>query len=378
MRIRCGMWLLTTCLLTGRATSVTTAEDRLAPYEFRQIEMGVPFRIVLYAGDESAANNAARAAYARIKQLNGVMSDYDPDSELRRLCRCSGPSRPVKVSPELLEVLSHSLKLSRQTHGAFDVTVGPVVRLWRIARRRKRLPKPAALEAARQRVGFSNVRLDPQAGTIKLLKSGMRIDLGGIAKGYAGDEALRILKRHGISRVLIDGSGDIVVGDPPPGRTGWTIEVAKLRHASTSRVKAASGGRQTTGSSKRPAGSRRPVAEAKSDGKELPIRILLANAAVATSGNAYQFVEIDGTRYSHIIDPKTGLGLTRNSSVTVIAADGVTADGLASAVSVLDVQRGLKLIEMTTGTAALVVQLVDRNLQALTSKRFNTYVVHDE
>ena len=323
--------MVTSALLTVGMGRVLAAEQ-LERYEFLQIQMGVPFHITLYAGNDDAANKAARAAYARIKQLNGVLSDYDPDSELMQLCRSSGPGKPVKVSHDLERVIAQSLQLSRQTGGAFDVTIGPVVRLWRIARRKKQMPATTALADALGRVGYRHVRLDKQRHTIELQHDGMRLDLGGIAKGFAGDEALKVLKAHGITRALINGSGDIVAGDPPPGKKGWIIEVGGTLRKPTGRL---------------PSEPQTPK----------PLRLLLSNAAVATSGDAFQNVEIDGKRYSHIIDPKTGLGLTQSSSVTVIAENGMAADSLASAVSVLGPRRGLKLIGTKKTRAAMIVVL---------------------
>lgn len=306
-----------------RQAAEATGEAELQRYEFVERQMGVPFRIALYAPDEAAANAAARAAYRRVKFLNGLLSDYEPDSELMRLCRTSGPGRPVVVSPELHHVLLRSVALSRQTDGAFDVTVGPLVQLWRQARRNRTLPDADRLAAARQLVGYRQIRIDRKDRTVELLQAGMRLDLGGIAKGYAADEALAVLQAHGVTRALVDAGGDMMLGDPPPGTDGWRIGVASLTQPD-----------------------------------EAPDRVLLLkNIAVATSGDAYQFVEIDGRRYSHLIDPRTGLGLTTPSSVTVVASDGLTADSLASAVSVLGPQRGLKLIESIDNAAALVVVL---------------------
>jgi thiamine biosynthesis lipoprotein len=149
----------------------------------------------------------------------------------------------------------------------------------------------------------------------------MRLDLGGIAKGYAGDAALKVFLEHGLQKVINDAGGDLVVGEPPPGKAGWRIGIAPLE---------------------------------KVDGP--PSRVLeIKNAAVATSGDAFQFVEIAGVRYSHLVNPKTGLGLAVRSSVTVIAPTRIEADSLASAVSVLGPEAGLELIESTKDAAALIV-----------------------
>jgi thiamine biosynthesis lipoprotein len=344
--------LMVTVALLITGTGRVSAAEQLERYEFLQIQMGVPFRITLYAGNDAAANKAARVAYARIKQLNGVLSDYDPDSELMRLCRSSKPGKPVKVSRDLERVIAQSLQLSKQTDGAFDVTIGPVVRLWRIARRKKQMPATTALADALDCVGYRHVWLDTKQHTIELQHDGMRLDLGGIAKGFAGDEALKVLKAHGITRALIDGSGDIVAGEPPPGKKGWIIEIGSTIRKPTGRVPSET---QTT----------------------KPLRLMLANAAVATSGDAYQNVEIDGKRYSHIINPKTGLGLTQSSSVTVIAENGMAADSLASAVSVLGPQRGLKLIGTRKTRAAMVVMLHNGQPKRHTTKSLARFITTD-
>ncbi len=301
--------------------------------------MGVPFTITLYACDEPAANRAAEAAFERIEQLNAVFSDYDPDSEAMRLCREAGPGTAVGVSPELLFVLSRSLALSEATDGAFDVTVGPLVKLWRRARRQRRAPQGSALESARLRVGHRLVRIDCEAGTVELLRQRMRLDFGGIAKGYAADEALKVLRRLDVESALIDAGGDIVASDAPPGEAGWRIGVAPI------------------------------------DPDAAPTRFLtISNAAVATSGDAYQFVEIDGVRYSHILDPRTGMGLTASSSVTVIAPDGITADSLASAVSVLGPKQGRVLVESTDAAAAFIVRLEAGQPRLHETNRFREYL----
>jgi thiamine biosynthesis lipoprotein len=291
-------------------------------YEYTKPEMGVPFRIVLYAPDDATARKAATAAYDRIEELNGVFSDYDPDSELSRLCQTAGQHRAVRVSDDLWRVLERSRVLSEQSHGAFDVSVGPFVQLWRKARQVRVLPPEAAIVAAREKVGFQRIVLHSADHSVELQVPGMRLDFGGIAKGYAIDAALETLAQHGVRRALVAGSGDIGLGDPPPGREGWRIEVAPLD------VPGAPQGRF----------------------------VRLARKAVATSGDAFQRLEIDGQRYSHIVNPKTGIGLTDHSLVTVIADDCTTADSLATTVSVLGPDEGLKLIENTARVEAHLVR----------------------
>jgi thiamine biosynthesis lipoprotein len=219
------------------------------------------------------------------------------------------------------------------------------VRLWRRARRQHELPSEERLAQARAAVGYEHLRLgcDPQRDgetTVQLLRPGMQLDLGGIAKGYAADEALRTLSERGIDRALIDAGGDIVMSGPPPGQTGWLIGIARL----------------------------------EPDGE--PTQFMrLAHRAVATSGDAWQYVVIDGVRYSHIVDPRTGLGLTRRSSVTIVAHDGITADSLATAVSVLGPEKGVTLIEETPETASLVVYLDDEQVRVVQSRNMGDFIL---
>jgi thiamine biosynthesis lipoprotein len=335
---------MTTCsCLVLAALAVGQTTDRLRErFEFTQIQMGMPFRIVLYAPDADSANAAARAAYARIRQLNGIMSDYEPDSELMRLCRTAGSGKAVAVSPDLLAVLSHSLALSKKSDGAFDVTVGPLVKVWRKARKTKTFPTEDELAAARSVVGFRNVRIDEKAGTVELLKAGMQLDLGGIAVGYAIDDVLKLLAARGITSALIDGSGDIGVSDAPPGAAGWRIGIAPL------------------------------------DAEAEPGRfVILKNAAVTTSGDAFQFVEFHGKRYSHIVDPKTGLGLVDRCHVTLLARNCTTADSYTKAVAVLGPARGLALIDDTPGAAAIVVRAPEGKVELHESKRLAEYALEE-
>ncbi|MBI4408598.1 MAG: FAD:protein FMN transferase, partial [Gemmatimonadetes bacterium] len=186
--------------------------------------MGVSTRVVLYAPSDSAAQRAARAAFARIAALEQVLSDYQPDSEVRRLCaRAGGPA--VAVSGDLAFALRRALGLARETDGAFDVTVQPVAALWRTARRTGRLPEAAALRSALQRVGRQDVQLDPRARSVRLARPGMCLDFGGIGKGYALDEALRALRARQVDRALLVMGGETLAGRAPPGRRGWRVEV---------------------------------------------------------------------------------------------------------------------------------------------------------
>lgn len=300
--------------------------------------MGTLVRIKVFTDDEQQARTAFRAAFDRIAQLDEILSDYKSDSELNRLCRAPA-GKPVTVSEDLFRVLAASQQLAGQTAGAFDVTLGPVIRLWREARTENRLPDAAALRVASARCGYGKLRLDEPRGTVTLDEAGMQLDLGGIAKGYAADAALGALRALGIGSALVAISGDIVCGEAPPGKRGWKIAVDPLPE-----TKDGFG----------------PVLE-------------LSNAAVSTSGDAGQHLDWNGKRYSHIVDPATRLGITTGIGVTVVAPRGMQADSLATALSLLDAERALALIEQQPQTAALIAVRENgttRHVESASFRRF--------
>jgi thiamine biosynthesis lipoprotein len=221
------------------------------------------------------------------------------------------------------------------------VTIGPVVRLWRQVRKDRRLPDPDVLKAARDRVGYKKLELDPKARTVDLKVAGMMLDLGGIAKGYAADEGLKVLAKHGITSALVAASGDIAVSSPPPGKAGWRVDIAPL------------------------------------PGSKEPRQVLLKDAAISTSGDSEQFVEIAGTRYSHIVDPRTGLGQTGRRSVTVIARHGIQADSLTKMAALLDADKAVAAIETIDGAATLIVVKTPTGQEVKESRRFAGYLAKD-
>jgi thiamine biosynthesis lipoprotein len=195
------------------------------------------------------------------------------------------------------------------------------VRLWRFARKRHVLPKPDELAQARQAVGWQHLALDRERRTVTMKVPGMRLDVGGIAKGFAADEALKLLRARGYPRALVAASGDLAIGDPPPGKRGWRIAATEI-----------------------------------DSGTNFASRVfILRNAGVSTSGDTEQFLEIDGVRYSHIVDPRTGLGLTRRIQATVIASCATDSDALATAVCILGPCNGIQLIGRFPSAAALVI-----------------------
>jgi thiamine biosynthesis lipoprotein len=304
--------------------------------------MASPFKIVLYSNDATTARRASRAAFDRIAVLNTILSDYDPDSELSKLAQSAGRG-PIAVSADLFDVLRRSKDMYERSGGAFDITIAPVGRLWRRARRDHKLPEAARIAEARLLVGSDKMALDAAARTVQLMKVGMKLDVGGIAKGYAAQAALDEIKAAGIRRALVGGAGDIVVGDPPPDARGWKIAIAPLE-----------------------------------PGKSAPERVLLlANAAVSTAGDAERYVVIDGRRYSHIINPATGVGVEDRASVTVVADSGATADALETTVYVMGPELGLKLVDQTPGAAAIFFRATSDGVKAFESSRFEQIPTQD-
>lgn len=257
--------------------------------------------------------------FSRIAELNQIFSDYLVESELSLLSKAPA-NQPVQVSDELLDVLLRGQKLAERSDGAFDVTVGPMIRLWRRSRKAKKLPTAIQIEGAKDRTGFEKLIIDSEAKTVTKTVEDMVLDLGGIAKGYAADEALRILRAAGFPIALVAASGDIALGDPLPGKRGWSVGLETLEMAEPGEAS-----------------------------------FILANSAVSTSGDTQRFLVIAGSRYSHIVDKHTGLGLTDRIAVSVIAPDATSSDSYATAVSILGKEQGMELIEDTPGLECRIV-----------------------
>jgi len=281
--------------LTGK--KIEQGPETLYRYTFTHPQMGTIFRLVFYTDQDSVAAAAVAArVFGRVDTLNAIFSDYLPESELNRLSDRAGNPEPVPVSAELEDILRHARRYSKATDGAFDATVGALTRLWRRAFHFQEMPDSARIAAARSTVDWRNIRFRGP-GCAQLARRGTRLDLGGIAAGYAADECLRLLRTAGIHRALVDAGGDIALGDAPPGAAGWRIEKPTLD-------------------------------------PNVPETLFLSNCGITTSGATYKYLEINGVRHSHIIDPKTGLGLTHRVLVTVQAPNATQADAWATAISV--------------------------------------------
>ncbi len=276
---------------------LAAASDSLARFTFREVHLGMEIRITGYAPNDSAARAGAAAAFAEIARLEDIFSDWRPGSEVRRLE--GSPGTWHNASPELMTVLGTALEVARATDGAFDPTVGPLTMLWREARRTRVMPDSGQVDQARRAVGYQWLHLDTVQQRVRLARPGMRLDLGGVAKGYILQQAVGVLTTHGLPRVLVEAGGDVVAGEAPPGKAGWTVDTPL-------------------------AGP--DVARAAR---------LLRHAALATSGPTTQFINVEGRRYSHVVDPRTGAWLTSRGIGTVHARSALTADALATALTVL-------------------------------------------
>ena len=269
------------------------AAQPLRQFVFSRPLMGTQFWIHVLSSDSLRAEAGADSAFARVDLLNRHLSDYFSDSELTRLSRSSGSGRTFPVSEDLWLVLSKAQRIAQDTGGRFDPTVGPLTRLWRWAFRRNMLPGRADIEWARTRVGYHLVELEDADRSVRLRKRGMRLDLGGIAKGFAADEALRVLASWALPFAVVDAGGDIALGASPPDSAGWPVTLDTLGE------------------------------------------VHLAGCGIATSGATHRHMVYDGVRYSHILDPRTGIGLTHHRTIAVVAPTAMEADALASAASVM-------------------------------------------
>ncbi len=310
-------------LLSGCVILFAASLNASELFEFSRPEMGTVFQIKLHADDKTTAERAAEAAFARIEEINQVASDYLPESELSRFNKAPD-HQAITVSRDLFVLIEKSVATSKLTDGAFDITCTYAVQNWRRAKRQEKLPSSELTAHAIEMTDWRTLQIDAATRTVTKLKPGVLIDLGGIGKGYAAHEALLVLKQHGISRAIVAGSGDLAIGDPPPGKDGWDVALRTF--------------------------------EKPEDGDKL-IHVTLHNCGCSTAGDLHQFLELDGTRYSHIIDPKTGLGLTKRIACTVIAPTAFDADALDTPLCVLGVERGLALVKKLTGCHARFVTL---------------------
>lgn len=270
-------------------------------FEFSHPQMGTMFRVVVYASDSASARVATQKAFSRLDELNLTLSDYREDSEVNTLCRTAGSDQYIKVSVDLWNILQESVKAAKLSEGNFDVTIGPLTQLWRRMKRQKQLPTPTQISEAKTKIGIEKIFFNKTNQSVMLKTKGMRLDFGGIGKGFAEDEMMKVLKENGIKSALIEAGGNIVVSNSPTDSPkGWEIIINQEKY-------------------------------------------YLKNCGVSTSGDAYQFVEIEGKKYAHILDPKTGIGYAEPHQVSIIAKNGTISDWLSTALYLMPTESGQKL-----------------------------------
>ena len=296
--------------------------------------MGSPLNITLFSEDSAKALFLAKKSFQIADSLNLIFSDYLENSELNLLSKTAGMDTFTSVSPALWNIIKQSVEASQKCEGAFDISVGSIVKLWRKARKEKILPRKDILQKTLQSIGYQYIILDSVHHSVKLLRKNTTLDLGGIAKGYVAQVIIDFCKKQGVEKALVDAGGDLAM-------TGkdWRIGISI------------------------------PNSEELMQGF-----LVLQNQAVATSGNRYQFVEIKGKKYSHIVNPHTGVGLTHQRNVTVIAPDGITADWLATACSVLSIKKALKLIKYVPKCEVLMLEIRRGKLRQWQSEGYKTYL----
>ena len=304
--------------------------------------MGSPLNIVFVAHDSVEARILSEKCFALVDSFNLIYSDYDPNSELSHLNALAGKGKQ-NVSPAMLDILLASQKAYQQSKGAYDISIGPLSMVWRKARKTKLFPDSSSVVKARQLIGLSRIRIDSTHHSILMPVEGMRLDLGGIAKGYVAQKIVNFLKDQGIKQSLADAGGDMAMGDSPNTSQGWVVGVN--------------------------------VPETTDE--LLQGYLVLHNMAVATSGDAYQYIAHNGKKYSHIIDPRTGYGIQSQRNVTVIAENGTDADWLATACSILPIGSAKKLA-IRNRAALLITVIRDEKIVYYKTPNFDRYWKSDK
>ena len=294
---------------TGQESAVVTRA---------QMQMGTLVKITAVARSESVAQAAATAGFAEIRRLEELLSTWIPTSELSRVNAAAG-AMPVHVSPETLTVVQRAVQAAEMTDGGFNIAIGPAVDAWRVTED-QRIPTESELDALRPLVDLQAVHVDVLEQTIYLEKRGMRIDVGGIGKGYAADQAVDALRRAGAVAGVVALSGDIKTFGRLPGEKMFPVGIQHPRQ----------------------------------DGAVLAW-IDLQDEAISTAGDYERFFERDGVRYHHILDPRTLQPARSCQSVTVIAREGVWADGLDTGIFVMGPERGMELVEQLPDVEAIIV-----------------------
>ena len=317
------------------STPLLQAQTR--KFSYSEMKMGSAFNLIIVSADSNKANHLARKSYELVDSLNHIFSNYDSSSELSKINASAG-LLPYKMSTAMLDLVQKSQYAYIQSKGAYDISIGPLSSLWRNARKAKLFPEASTVLATKKLVGLNQVKINKRLGTIFLPNANMQLDFGGIAKGYIAQWVINFLKANGIQQALVDAGGDIVMSGPPLNQQGWLIGVNLP---------------ETTD-------------------QLLNKKLQLSNCSVATSGDVYQFIEYKGVKYSHIINPLTGYGVTNLRNVTIVAKTGATADWLATACSILPIQEA-KQLAISHQAALLITTLKNGKLVFEATPNFKNY-----
>ena len=283
-----------------------------------QMHMGTLVKITAVAQTEAIAQTAITASFQEIHRLDELLSTWISTSELSRVNAVAG-REPVKVSQDTLTILKRSLEIAKLTDGGFNIAIGPAVEAWSVIER-QHVPDEAELQAIRPLVDLSAIKLDELGGTVFLARSGMRVDIGGIGKGYAADRAVIAMQRAGAIGGVVALSGDIKTFGQLPDGSRFSFGIQHPRE----------------------------------QGVVLAF-VNLQDEAISTAGDYERFFERDGVRYHHILDPLTLRPARGCQSVTVVAPEGTMADGLDTGIFVMGPQRGMELVERLSGVEAIIV-----------------------
>ena len=317
------------------STPLLQAQTR--KFSYSEMKMGSPFNLIIVSTDSIKAKHLAQKSFQLVDSLSHIFSNYDSSSELSKINTSAG-LLPYKMSATMLDLVQKSQYAYIQSKGAYDISIGPLSSLWRNARKTKLFPEASTVLATKKLVGLGQVKINKRLGTIFLPVSSMQLDFGGIAKGYIAQRVIDYLKTSGIQQALADAGGDIVMSGAPLNQKGWLVGVN--------------------------------VPETTDD--LLNKKLQLSNCSVATSGDVYQYIEKNGVKYSHIINPITGYGVTNLRNVTIIAKTGATADWLATACSILPIKEAKKLA-ISHQAALLITTLENGKLVFEATPNFKNY-----
>lgn len=317
------------------STPLLQAQTR--KFSYSEMKMGSPFNLIIVSTDSVKAKHLAQKSFQLVDSLSHIFSNYDSSSELSKINTSAG-LLPYKMSTIMLDLVQKSQYAYIQSKGAYDISIGPLSSLWRNARKAKLFPEASTVLATKKLVGLGQVKINKRLGTIFLPVSGMQLDFGGIAKGYIAQRVIDYLKTSGIQQALADAGGDIVMSGAPLNQKGWLVGVNVPENTD----------------------------------ELLNKKLQLSNCSVATSGDVYQYIEKNGVKYSHIINPITGYGVTNLRNVTIIAKTGATADWLATACSILPIKEAKKLA-ISHQAALLITTLKNGKLIFEATSNFKNY-----